>query len=505
MFEAQVTYYLNLYLGKYLHGLDAESLKISVWKGDVELRNLQLRTEALTELQLPITVKAGLLGRLTIKVSCRDSSSRPPSFFLILSDAQSPPCMQVPWAKLGREPIVVEFDRLYLLAGPPQYPTSSDALSTETVESYESSMDQLELEAKRKRVAEAELKWLEEQEARKSKASNASSSKAPAAQPQDESIAKTLGGRLQTMIEPILGNLQLKLSNVHVRYEEGDEDEMEGEGETPPDPSSASISAAAAPTSPDKARAIGVRGRRARAERRQRCVLGLMLGEVTAHTVDANGQRAFVVDHVLECLRKAVELSKLCAYFDVGPEYPLASSSSSIHTSSLDPSSKLGKKVQGGEKGPRSFIGASVKPPRSGCSWSEVTPGEWDALLLPALHYQERGGGSGGMPIKGASSALGGGGGGGGGGGRTQPSAVSSSSQEDAYRHDFILCPVSGGMKYTRRSPKFRASDEDAKQEAKLSLREVQLRLRCGILVPTFSNPSLVSLSPLSLLPLPLS
>jgi vacuolar protein sorting-associated protein 13A/C len=69
MFEAQVTYYLNLYLGKYLHGLDAESLKISVWKGDVELRNLQLRTEALAELQLPIAVKAGLLGRLTIKAS----------------------------------------------------------------------------------------------------------------------------------------------------------------------------------------------------------------------------------------------------------------------------------------------------------------------------------------------------------------------------------------------------------------------------------------------------
>ncbi len=41
MFEAQVAYYLNLYLGKYVEGLDADSLKISVWKGDVELRNLR--------------------------------------------------------------------------------------------------------------------------------------------------------------------------------------------------------------------------------------------------------------------------------------------------------------------------------------------------------------------------------------------------------------------------------------------------------------------------------
>jgi vacuolar protein sorting-associated protein 13A/C len=47
MFEAQVAYYLNRYLGKYLYGLDAESLRVSVWKGDVELRGLTLRPEAL--------------------------------------------------------------------------------------------------------------------------------------------------------------------------------------------------------------------------------------------------------------------------------------------------------------------------------------------------------------------------------------------------------------------------------------------------------------------------
>ena len=54
--------------GKYLNGLDAESLRISVWKGDVELRNLTLKPEALQDLELPCTVKAGLLGRLTLKV-----------------------------------------------------------------------------------------------------------------------------------------------------------------------------------------------------------------------------------------------------------------------------------------------------------------------------------------------------------------------------------------------------------------------------------------------------
>lgn len=69
MFEAQVAFYLNKYLGRYVAGLDAESLKISVWKGDVELRNLLLKPEALAGLNLPITVKSGLLGRLTLKAS----------------------------------------------------------------------------------------------------------------------------------------------------------------------------------------------------------------------------------------------------------------------------------------------------------------------------------------------------------------------------------------------------------------------------------------------------
>lgn len=68
MFEAQVAYYLNQYLGQYLHGLDRQALKISVWRGDVQLRNLQLKPEALQNLNLPITVKAGLLGKLTLKV-----------------------------------------------------------------------------------------------------------------------------------------------------------------------------------------------------------------------------------------------------------------------------------------------------------------------------------------------------------------------------------------------------------------------------------------------------
>jgi hypothetical protein len=49
---------------------------LQVWKGDVELRNLLLKPEALAGLNLPVTVKAGLLGRLTLKVRGRRRGGR---------------------------------------------------------------------------------------------------------------------------------------------------------------------------------------------------------------------------------------------------------------------------------------------------------------------------------------------------------------------------------------------------------------------------------------------
>jgi vacuolar protein sorting-associated protein 13A/C len=68
MLEPVLAYYLNQYLGKYVTGLDADSLRISVWKGDVVLKDLKLRPEALEALRLPITVRHGILRTLRLKV-----------------------------------------------------------------------------------------------------------------------------------------------------------------------------------------------------------------------------------------------------------------------------------------------------------------------------------------------------------------------------------------------------------------------------------------------------
>jgi vacuolar protein sorting-associated protein 13A/C len=68
MLEPVLAYYLNQYLGNYVTGLDADSLRVSVWAGDVVLKDLKLRAEALEALKLPITVKGGVLGTLRLKV-----------------------------------------------------------------------------------------------------------------------------------------------------------------------------------------------------------------------------------------------------------------------------------------------------------------------------------------------------------------------------------------------------------------------------------------------------
>ncbi|GIM10925.1 hypothetical protein Vretimale_14567, partial [Volvox reticuliferus] len=309
MFEAQVAYYLNKYLGKYLQGLDADSLRISVWRGDVELRNLSLRPEALQDLDLPVTVKAGLLGRLTLKV---------------------------PWTALGREPVVVEFDRLYLLACPKEPQHAAQGATVDVVQ-YEAEVAQAELSAKRQRVLAAETQWLQELQAKLALKAQQQQQQQQQGQGQEQGQGQGQGAarnkaggggggglfnmNFQALIHTILGNLQLRLTNVHIRYE--DSSSLPG----------------------------------------QLLSGGVLLGRMSAHTVDEKGREAFVTADVLNLLRKAVVLQDFGVYFDVGTPF--------------------------------------LEPPKD---WASLSAREWDVLLSPARH----------APAAGAGGGAGGGGSGGG-------------------------------------------------------------------------------------------
>jgi hypothetical protein len=123
--------------GQYVSGLDANALRISVFAGDVTLKNLHLKPEALVKLNLPVTVKGGLLGSLKLKVHIAiaragllDAAIQSDSLLYIFL---SPICckfctgsftctshatLQIPWRSLGQSPVIVEIDSVFLLACP---------------------------------------------------------------------------------------------------------------------------------------------------------------------------------------------------------------------------------------------------------------------------------------------------------------------------------------------------------------------------------------------------
>ncbi|KAK5967500.1 hypothetical protein GCK32_004906, partial [Trichostrongylus colubriformis] len=68
MLENIVAWVLNNYVGEYLENLNTDQLSVALLSGQVELENVPLKKSALRKLDLPIEVKSGLLGKLTLSV-----------------------------------------------------------------------------------------------------------------------------------------------------------------------------------------------------------------------------------------------------------------------------------------------------------------------------------------------------------------------------------------------------------------------------------------------------
>ena len=91
MFEQVVATVLNRLLGSYVEGLETSQLNIGIWAGDVHLKNLRLRSDALDALGLPVRVRSGSLGALRLAI---------------------------PWTALKSQPIRVSIDGVDLVAVP---------------------------------------------------------------------------------------------------------------------------------------------------------------------------------------------------------------------------------------------------------------------------------------------------------------------------------------------------------------------------------------------------
>ena len=231
--------------------------------GDVVLNNLQLRPEALAALKLPITVRAGVLGSLRIKVGgvggsggslplppdgwtralpcrylgagrdwplspssglglgSRDACGLAASLTASALQTRSarsgareeatsrrrgrlalwvgrpqfqhcplPPLPQIPWNQLGKKPVQVEADHIFLIAVPNT--TGGDAVTEEEAAAGAAA----EREAKRRRLAAAEQAWMDALKAPRKDAKKA------------EEAEKT--SWFQAFAATIIGNVQVR-------------------------------------------------------------------------------------------------------------------------------------------------------------------------------------------------------------------------------------------------------------------------------------------------------
>ncbi|GKC59759.1 pleckstrin domain superfamily protein [Tanacetum coccineum] len=186
MLEDQVAYLLQRYLGNYVRGLSKEALKISVWQGNVELTNMQLKPEALNALKLPIKVKAGFLGSVKLKYKLIAMQLEVPyPRVWVHAVGHVIDTLAVPWSRIGQEPVLVYLDRIYLLAEPE---TQIEGYSEDAVQ-----------KTKKSRIHDMEMKMLESRQ-----------------------ILTTEMNKswLGSFINTIIGNLKLSISNIHIRYED---------------------------------------------------------------------------------------------------------------------------------------------------------------------------------------------------------------------------------------------------------------------------------------------
>ncbi|KAK1781448.1 hypothetical protein QBC45DRAFT_57630 [Copromyces sp. CBS 386.78] len=164
MLEGLVAGLLNRFLGMYVKNFDPTQLKVGIWSGDVKLRNLELRREALDQLKLPINVVEGHLGELTLTI---------------------------PWSNLRGAPVKVYIQDVYLLASP-----------KEEAEYNEEEEERRKQRIKMEKLDSAELLKERNQEGL-----------SPEEQKRSQSFA-------QSLVTKIVDNLQVTVKNIHIRYED---------------------------------------------------------------------------------------------------------------------------------------------------------------------------------------------------------------------------------------------------------------------------------------------
>ena len=143
--------------------LSSEALDVSIWRGDIELNDMELKKDIFTTLQKPMDLIYGKIGYLRIKI---------------------------PWRSLGSKPVEVEVRDVWIVVQP-----LTDSARWELVETLETSYEMKEtiIREMAKTLFDELIKTEEEKKKEK--------------------------GMTESLITKIVDNLQISLRNIHIRVE----------------------------------------------------------------------------------------------------------------------------------------------------------------------------------------------------------------------------------------------------------------------------------------------
>ena len=153
------------FLDDYVEGLSIENLKLGVLSGKIELYNLQLKQTGLDKLNLPLSVTHGSLKQLKLKV---------------------------PWTALESKPVRVILDGLYLQAGP----LDVSSLTPDQLK-------KMAFDVKRGRLKAAEDAVMTANQS-----------------PEGIQEKTQKASYIQQLTAKIVDNIEITLTNVHIRYED---------------------------------------------------------------------------------------------------------------------------------------------------------------------------------------------------------------------------------------------------------------------------------------------
>lgn len=163
VFESVAVELVNYVLGDYIENLDTSQLKLGIWGGDINLKDLDIKQSAIDDLDLPFRVSYGHIEKLTLKI---------------------------PWQSLYSATYSATVEGIYMVIVP------------KSGVKYDAAKEQkLQREAKQRELARIEL--VKQQEAEKDK---------PKEEKQDTFVEK--------LAAQIIKNLQIRIRNIHIRYED---------------------------------------------------------------------------------------------------------------------------------------------------------------------------------------------------------------------------------------------------------------------------------------------